>query len=297
MASEFDLLVDAYLTHVKVEKGLGAKTVEAYASDLSRFSRFCEDAAIDAVALDGAHISKFLVTLAEGGIGARSQARYLSSLRGFFRYAREEKILTTNPMALIDAPKLARKLPVVLSLEDVIALLHAPNPETLRGLRDRAMLQTMYAAGLRVSELVGLNLGDVEMKAGYLQAFGKGRKRRLVPIGAQAKEAIVAYQETARAKWAKASTTALFVTERGEMMTRQGFWKLVRRYAIEAGIMKAISPHKLRHSFATHLLRNGADLRVVQTLLGHADIATTQVYTHVLGDHLKTMHSRYHPRG
>ena len=204
--------------------------------------------------------------------------------------------MKADPTHLSDSPKLARRLPQVLSRDEVLRLLEAPTADTPRAIRDRAMLNTMYAAGLRVSELVNLQLKDVNLESGFVAAFGKGGKRRIVPLGEVARDAIVAWLAV-REAWARPGEGAVFLTPRKRPMTRQGFWKLIRAYARGAGIAKAISPHKLRHSFATHLLLGGADLRAVQTMLGHADIATTQIYTHVTGDHLRRMHEKFHPRG
>lgn len=292
-----DLWLDAYLDHLKVERGLGAATIQAYAGDLQRFAAFVESSGRSLDALDATAVPAFLVQLAEEGLSARSQARMLSALRGFFRYLRSERLVAQDPSELVDAPRLARKLPHVLTRDEVLRLLQAPDTGTPRGARDAAMLHTMYAAGLRVSELVALELGDLELQEGYLAAFGKGRKRRIVPLGDVARDAIEGYLRQVRGRWAAAGERAVFVTARGKRMTRQAFWKNVRRYAAVAGIRKPISPHKLRHSFATHLLSGGADLRAVQTMLGHADITTTQIYTHVTGQHLQDMHHRYHPRG
>lgn len=295
--SESDLLVDSYLTFLKVERGLGAATVQAYATDLTRFARHLESEQLDATSADGAAISGFLYALSKAQMSARSQARYLSSLRGLYKWLLAEKHVARDPTELVDAPRLARKLPVVLTRDEVLALLAAPDDDTPLGIRDGAMLHTMYAAGLRVTELVTLQQGDVNLESGFVQAFGKGRKRRIVPLGAPARRRIERWREEVRSQWAPASSRALFVTERGDAMTRQNFFARVRLHALAAGIGRPISPHKLRHSFATHLLLGGADLRAVQTMLGHADITTTQVYTHVTGDHLQTMHARYHPRG
>lgn len=297
MSGISDLWLDAYLDHLKVERGLGAATIQAYAGDLQRFAAFVEASGRSLDALDATMVPAFLVQLAEEGLSARSQARVLSALRGFFRYLRAERLIARDPSELVDAPRLARKLPHVLTRDEVLHLLAAPDVRTPRGTRDAAMLHTMYAAGLRVSELVTLELGDLELQEGYLAAFGKGGKRRIVPLGDAARDAIEDYLHHVRGRWAAAGERAVFVTARGKGMTRQAFWKNVRRYAAVAGIRKPISPHKLRHSFATHLLSGGADLRAVQTMLGHADITTTQIYTHVTGEHLQNMHHRYHPRG
>lgn len=295
--SESDLLLDAYLQHLRIEKGLSARTASAYATDLAPFLRVLAKEAQALGDVTGPTLSAFLALRAREGLSARSQARLLSALRGFFGYLVAEKHVRADPTELLDAPRAPKKLPVVLSREEVLALLEAPDEETPRGLRDAAMLHTMYAAGLRVSELVSLTLGDVNLESGFVQAFGKGGKRRLVPLGAPARRRIERWRLEVRPLWAPDSSRALFVTHLGKPMTRQGFFELVRRHALAAGIVKSISPHKLRHSFATHLLLGGADLRAVQTMLGHADITTTQVYTHVTGDHLAKVHSTYHPRG
>ncbi|MFW6050431.1 MAG: site-specific tyrosine recombinase XerD [Myxococcota bacterium] len=297
MSARADLLIDAYLDHLKVERGLAPRTVTAYARDLADLARYLEDQDVSLVQVEPPVLAAYLVSLSQRGLQARSQARRLSAVRGLFRYLVAERHLRADPTELLEGPRLARRLPAVLTAAEVRRLLEAPDAATPRGLRDRAMLHTMYAAGLRVSELCSLELGDVNLEAGFLAAFGKGNKRRVVPLGAHAREAIQAYLDGVRGRWAREGEAAVFVTSRGRPMTRQGFWKLVKRYAAAAGITKPISPHKLRHSFATHLLLGGADLRAVQTMLGHADIATTQVYTHVTGDHLARAHEKYHPRG
>lgn len=293
---ETDLLVDEYLQHLRIDEGLAARTVLAYATDLAHLTRFLRAESLELSAIDGPGLSRFLVSLSSE-LSARSQARLLSALRGFFGYLVEEKHLSRDPTELVDSPRPARRLPVVLSREEVLALLSAPDEETPRGLRDAAMLHTMYAAGLRVSELVSLTLSDVNLETGFVSAFGKGSKRRVVPLGVPARRRIERYRSEVRPLWAKDGTASLFLTHRGRPMSRQGFFVLVRRYALQAGITRDISPHKLRHSFATHLLLGGADLRVVQAMLGHADISTTEIYTHVTGDHLERLHSTYHPRG
>ena len=302
--SDTDLLIDAFLDHVRIERGLAKKTVEAYASDLAPFARFLAKQGSTLERVEGPDLSAFLAERGRAGLGARSQARLLAALRGLFRFLVAERylrapsgeVITSDPTELIDSPRMTKKLPSFLSESEVIALLHAPDEGTPMGARDAAMLHTMYAAGLRVSELVGLGLGDANLESGFVQAFGKGGKRRIVPLGQPARTRILAWREH-RAAWANTAERALFVTERGSSMTRQNFFVIVRKYAVLAGITKALSPHKLRHSFATHLLTHGADLRSVQTMLGHADITTTQVYTHVSNDHLARTHATYHPRG
>ena len=289
--------VDAYLDHLRVERALSPHTVEAYASDLAKL---CEHASSRDVStpetIDHTLIATFLVAIGSDGLGARSAARHLSAVRGFVRFLIRERALDVDACALIERPRIGRRLPKVLSFEEVVRLLDAPDPETDRGRRDRAMLQVMYAAGLRVSELIGLKLADINRRKGIVTAFGKGGKRRLVPLGEMALQALDAYLER-RAKHPKAAiSSVLFLSPRGKAMTRQGFWKLILRYARGVGITKPSSPHKLRHSFATHLLRGGADLRSVQTMLGHADISTTEIYTHVADDHVRAVYAKAHPR-
>ena len=296
--SEADLLFDAYLMHLKVERGLGLATVQAYATDLARFGAHLAETHVELAAVDAGALASFLQAQSARGLSARSQARYLSSVRGLFRWLLAERHVVRDPTELIDGPRKVRKLPTVLSRAEVLALLTAPDvDDSPLGIRDAAMLHTMYAAGLRVSELVHLELGDVNLETGFVQAFGKGRKRRIVPLGAPARHRIERWRDAVRGGWADVAERSLFVTERGGPMTRQNFFGRIRFWALRAGIGRPLSPHKLRHSFATHLLLGGADLRAVQTMLGHADIATTQVYTHVTGEHLVSMHSRYHPRG
>ncbi|HJL15479.1 MAG TPA: site-specific tyrosine recombinase XerD [Sandaracinaceae bacterium LLY-WYZ-13_1] len=294
--AERDLLIDAYLQHLKVERGLGRQTVEAYATDLAGLVGFLEDEGLALDEVDAAAVSGWLLELSRRGLSARSQARHLSAVRGLFKWLLAEREVERDPTELIDGPKLLAKLPSVLDREEVGRLLATPERSKRRGRRDAAMLHTMYASGLRVTELTTLKLADVNLETGFVQVLGKGDKRRIVPLGAPAQKRIEAWLPD-REAWAKPTEGALFVTSRGGPMTRQGFWKLVKRYAAAAGIDKPISPHKLRHSFATHLLLGGADLRAVQTMLGHADIGTTQVYTHVTGEHLGRMHEKYHPRG
>lgn len=291
-----DQLVDAYLAHLKVEKGLGKLTIEAYATDLASLLGFLEEESLELAEVDPAALSGWLLSLSARDLTARSQARHLSAVRGLFAWLLKEREIARDPTKLIDRPKLLRKLPSVLSRQEVARLLAAPNREKGRGRRDSAMLHTMYAAGLRVTELCTLGLGDANLESGFVQVLGKGDKRRIVPLGAPARKRIERYLDD-RAGWAPPGEPALFVTSRGGPMTRQGFWKNIKRYARDAGIAKNVTPHELRHSFATHLLLGGADLRAVQAMLGHTDISTTEVYTHVTGDHLAAVHERFHPRG
>jgi integrase/recombinase XerD len=297
MAADFDGALDEYIQHLRVERGLSKHTIAGYASDLIKFATWLEDNGVVLDDVDESTVAGFLVSLSQEGRSARTQARALSSLRGFFRFLVEERRRERDPTELLEGPKLLARLPDILNRDEVLRLLEAPSGDKANRVRDRAMLHTMYASGLRVSELVDLDLGDVNLEEGFLAVLGKGNKRRIVPLGAHAREALGRYLSDVRPKWAKPSSRSCFVTARGKAMTRQSFWAIVKKYARAAGITKSISPHKLRHSFATHLLAGGADLRSVQTMLGHADISTTQIYTHVSGDHLRKMHERYHPRG
>jgi integrase/recombinase XerD len=297
MSNAFDGALDDYIQHLRVERGLSHHTVDGYASDLVKFGNRLAAEGIVLDKVDEPVVAGFLVSLSQQGLSARTQARALSSVRGFFRFLVQERRHACDPTELLEGPRLLAKLPDILNRDEVLRLLQAPAGDKPNRVRDRAMLHTMYAAGLRVSELVDLDLGDVNLEDGFVAVLGKGNKRRIVPLGAHARVAMAEYLATARKKWARPASRACFVTARGKAMTRQGFWAIVKKYARAAGITKPISPHKLRHSFATHLLAGGADLRSVQTMLGHADISTTQIYTHVSGEHLRKMHERYHPRG
>ncbi len=297
MSVGFDGALDDYIQHLRVERGLSQHTVDGYARDLARFGDRLEDEDIALAKIDEGTVAGYLVSLSQKGLSARTQARALSAMRGFFRFLVQEGWHSRDPTELLEGPRLLRRLPDVLNRDEVLRLLQTPSGDKPNRVRDRAMLHTMYAAGLRVTELVDLDLGDVNLAEGFVSALGKGNKRRIVPIGEHARVAMAQYLSEVRPKWARPASRACFVTARGKAMTRQGFWRIVKKYARAAGISKDISPHKLRHSFATHLLAGGADLRSVQTMLGHADISTTQIYTHVSGDHLRKMHERYHPRG
>jgi integrase/recombinase XerD len=297
MSAAFDGALDDYIQHLRVERGLSEHTVDGYARDLVRFGSWLLEERTPLDEVDETGVAGHLVSLSQAGLSARTQARALSSIRGFFRFLVQERRHQLDPTELLEGPRLLRRLPDVLSRDEVLRLLNAPVGVKPNRIRDRAMLHTMYAAGLRVSELVNMDLADLHLEEGFVSALGKGNKRRLVPIGDHARSALAEYLTEVRSRWAKPASRACFVTSRGKPMTRQGFWKLIKRYARAAGITKSISPHKLRHSFATHLLAGGADLRSVQTMLGHVDISTTQIYTHVSGEHLRKMHERYHPRG
>lgn len=294
---QVDRWIDMYLDHLRVERALSARTVQAYSHDLVRLAAHAERAGVgEARDLSPSVVASFLVQLGRERLSARSAARYLSSVRGFCRFLMRERVLTSDPCALIDRPKIGRRLPAALTFDEVLRLLAAPAVDNKLGRRDCAMLHLMYAAGLRVSELVNLKLGDVDRKRGAVSAFGKGGKRRLVPIGELALDALSSYLEDRRRHRCADRSAVLFLSPRGNALSRQAFFKRVKIYARAAGITKSVSPHKLRHSFATHLLERGADLRSVQVMLGHSDISTTETYTHVVGDHMRRAYGRAHPR-
>jgi integrase/recombinase XerD len=286
--------IDAYLDHLRVERALARNTLDAYSRDLRALVEHTGE--IEPRDIDSGMIAELLVGNVRRGFGARSSARQLSALRGFFRFLVRERAIPTDPTKPVDRPRLARKLPRVLTFEEIERLLAIPDVTKPRGIRDAAMIHLMYASGLRVSELVGLKVGDLDTRAGLVSAFGKGGKRRLVPVGEAALEHAATYLREVRPKVVRPNDPTLFVSPRGGPLTRQGFWKLLKAYARAAGITTPISPHKLRHSFATHLLRNGADLRAVQAMLGHADLGTTEIYTRVAQDHIRAAHARAHPR-
>ncbi len=296
--NDLNQLVDQYINFLLVEKGLSSATIESYARDLARYIRFLRANKISSLSEnDTTAILKYLLRLRDEGLGIRSRARHLVTLRGFYRFAVQEKFIKKDPARLVELPKSGVKLPDVLSFEEISCLLECPDTNAPKGLRDAAMLELLYAAGLRVSELVAVKLQELNLEAGFVRVFGKGAKERVVPIGSHAGKKIKLYVERARPALLKEHVSSyLFVARSGSPMTRQGFWKLLKRYADQAGIGKSITPHSLRHSFASHLLEGGADLRAVQMMLGHVDISTTQIYTHVARDHLKKMHAKYHPR-
>ena len=301
MASEGGLgtWMDRYLDFLLIEKGLSPKTIQAYSADLDRFARHLENGGItSAKAIDSGVILAYLIQLRKSGLGARSRSRHLVTLRGFFKFLTLEKAIDKDPSRRIDLPKIGRHLPEVIDVNEVAALMAAPDRNKPEGLRDAAMLELLYGAGLRVSELINLETSGINLEAGFVRVFGKGAKERVVPVGRMAITAIEAYLAEARPVLLKNRIcNVLFVTRRGGGMTRQSFWNLIGRYGRIAGLNKKITPHSLRHSFATHLLEGGADLRAVQMMLGHADITTTQIYTHVAQQKLLAAHKKYHPRG
>jgi len=297
----FDEALDLFLAHLRIERGLSPLTVEAYGTDIAAFLASCGDERPRTVGeVVEEHVLRWLRLRVALGHEASSQARGLVALRRFFRFLLEREILTQDPTALVELPRLPRRLPGCLSLAEVDALIAAPDRSQALGLRDACMLELLYATGLRVSELVGLRLDQVELRRGFLVAEGKGAKERPVPMNETAQLLLLDYVRRGRpqilAARGERACDALFPTRRGAAMTRQNFWALLRRYAVQAGIPQLPSPHKLRHSFATHLLERGADLRVVQQLLGHADVSTTQIYTHVNRERLRRLHEDFHPR-
>jgi integrase/recombinase XerD len=292
-------LLDLFISYLRAERGLSGKTVDAYAADLTVYFSDLKKAGITAPeAVTQAHVLGHLASLGKRGLARRSQARHLAAVRGFHRFLQSEKLAANDPTEDLDTPKSPRKLPGYLGIEEVERLLAAPDGKDAEGLRDVAMLELLYATGLRVSELVNLPANDLHLEEGYLVAFGKGQKERLVPVGGAAVARVRDYLAGPRAAILHGrESRALFVTRRGGPFSRMGFWKLLRRYALKAGITKPLSPHKLRHSFATHLVEGGADLRAVQAMLGHADLSTTQIYTHVNRVHLHAVYDKHHPRG
>jgi len=299
MADRDSGLIDEFCDALWLEDGLARNTLEAYRRDLAQFATWLE-AQHGKKLLQGdvADIQAYLGHQFRKKTRASSAARLLSSLKRFYRYCLRQGRVKADPTLRIDTPKLPRGLPKSLTEEDVENLLAAPRADKALGLRDRAMLETLYASGLRVSELVTLKLGQVSQDMGVVRVVGKGSKERLVPLGEEAIAWIRQYLKEARPELLGGRAAGdLFVTARGAAMTRQMFWHLLRRYAAQAGLKKPISPHTLRHAFATHLLNHGADLRVVQLLLGHSDISTTQIYTHVARERLKQLHAKHHPRG
>ena len=291
--------LDFYLNYLTVEKGLSKNTLEAYAHDLRTFIEYLEEQTKvrHFGKVERSHVLDYLVHLHEEGLSGKSVARRLVSLRNLYKFLLLERQLKRNPTLNIESPKTWRTLPDVLSIPEVSRLLEVPDKNSPLGGRDRAMLELLYGSGLRVSELITLKLQDVNLTVGYVKPQGKGGKERLVPFGESAQTRIKDYLDCWRDKLdKKGNRHTLFLTRAGEEMTRQMFWKLLKNYSLKAGISKVVSPHTLRHSFATHLLERGADLRSVQLMLGHADISTTQIYTHINKEHIRSVYERFHPR-
>jgi len=291
--------LDHYLNYLAVERGLANNTLDAYGRDLARYLDYLESQKVVALEnISAAIVLRFLSHLKNAGLSPRSRARALAALRTFHKFLVREKITKDNPTDQVVSPKSLTALPHTLAPLDVESLLSSPKGDSALAWRDRAMLEIIYATGLRVSELVSLKLSDLQMDVGYLTAFGKRSKQRIVPLGETAIAALQEYLQNGRPGLEKQKGSHfLFLNRSGEGLTRQGFWKIIKRRALEAGISQSITPHTMRHSFATHLLENGADLRSVQAMLGHADISTTQIYTHVTRERLRKMHAEHHPRG
>jgi len=292
-------VIEAFLDTLWVENGLSENTLSAYRNDLLGLSRWLSSLAINITDARRDHLLDYLSYRVQQGSMPRTSARLLSSIRRFYRYLVRQGAVPKDPSAQIEFPKLGRPLPETLTEEEIERLLDAPDIEKSHGVRDRAMLEVLYACGLRVSELVGLTLNQVNLNHGVIRVMGKGNKERLIPFGEQASEWISRFINEARTDLLKSNQQcdALFVTNRGAAMTRQAFWHLIKKHAKRVGIAKHLSPHTLRHAFATHLLNHGADLRVVQMLLGHSDLSTTQIYTHVAQARLQELHRKHHPRG
>jgi integrase/recombinase XerD len=292
-------LIDEYLNYLAVEKGASRNTLEAYGRDLNRYAVLIQERGIKEVhEISPDDVIYYMAELKRRGLSANSINRGLAALRGFYKFLLREKKIEQNPVAEIELAKVWMRLPDTLSHDDMDKLLSQPGIRTDSAIRDTAMLELMYATGLRVSELISLTTNNINWQIGYLDVQGKGNKELIVPIGRVAYEKVRRYLDDVRPKYMKGpQTKVLFLNKSGQGMTRQGFWKLVRKYAIEAGLQKKVHPHTFRHSFASHLLEGGADLRSVQMMLGHADISTTQIYTHVTREHLKKIHKKYHPRG
>ncbi len=291
--------LDQFMNYLAVERGLAANTLEAYGRDLARYLDFLEqEKLLVPDAITGGHIVRFLGLLKSSGLAPRSRTRSLVAVRTFHKFLLAEKKASANPASRIESMRLMQSLPAVLSPGEVEKLLAAPREDTAIGARDRAMLELLYATGLRVSELVGLKISDIQAAVGCLRTIGKGCKERVVPVGEAALVELATYLDGGRPALDKGKGSPfLFLNRSGKGLTRQGFWKIIKRRTLQAGIRKNITPHTLRHSFATHLLENGADLRAVQTMLGHADISTTQIYTHVTRERLRRLHEQFHPRG
>jgi len=293
-----DTLLNEFVTYLAVERNRSPNTISAYRRDAKRFLKNINYKSPQTLnSLKPKDITEYLKKLRASGLSSVSSARSLATVKGLYRYLIAEGLVTANPAEVVEAPRLWRRIPVVMSIEEVESLLGAPSLENPQGLRDSAMLETIYATGIRVSELIKIRLKDLNLEVGYLTTIGKGSKERIVPLGEVAVQRIGQYRESGRPLLMKGkSTEFLFVSRLSKPMTRQAFWKIVKKYSLKAGILKKISPHSLRHSFATHLLERGADLRSVQKMLGHSDITTTQIYTHVAKTRIKEIYDKIHPR-
>jgi len=291
-------LIDTFLNYLSIERGLSNNTIISYREDLNNYLTFIENKNIDSLSkISKDNITGFMLAQRDKGIAPNSVARRLAAIRMFHRFLARERILKNDPSTLVDSPKLWKRVPDALTLNEVEALIAQPNVHNSQGTRDRAILETLYATGMRVSEAVNLKKDNVNLDIGFLRCIGKGDKERIIPLGKKAIASISRYIKESRPKFLKDKASEfLFFSRSGKKITRQSFWKIIKKYAKLARIKKPIKPHTLRHSFATHLLEHGADLRSVQEMLGHSDISTTQIYTHVNKDRLKSVHRQFHPR-
>lgn len=291
-------LIDSFLSYLSVEKGLAKNTLSSYGDDLVSYTAFLKNSRIESLSkVTKNDVVNFMLYQKDKGLAANSIARRLAAVKVFHRFLLRERILPLDPTSLIDSPKLWKKVPETLSLNEVEALINAPDTRGAQGIRDKAIMETLYATGMRVSEAVNLRKDNVNMEVGFLRCIGKGDKERVIPLGKKAIASIKRYLELSRPKLLKAKQSELlFVSRLGSRISRQSFWKIIKKYARVAGLKKPIRPHIMRHSFATHLLERGADLRSVQEMLGHSNISTTQIYTHINKDRLKAIHKQFHPR-
>jgi integrase/recombinase XerD len=289
--------ISSFLDYARVEKGLAANSIPSYERDLRKFAEFLRNSDLALENTQHEHIRRFLESLYNNGLSARSAARVLAALRHFFKFLVKEGKLAHDPSHEVETPHLSHSLPKYLSLSEVEALLAQPDPSTPTGLRDRAMLELLYATGMRVSELLNVKWGDFEPELGVVRCVGKGSKERLIPVGRSALRAVETYIRQGRSAFAKRPNVPfLFLNQKGGRLSRVGFWKILSEHGRRAGIKVSLTPHMVRHSFATHLLERGADLRSIQTMLGHSDISTTQIYTHVLKERLRQVYETHHPR-
>ncbi len=291
-------LIEQFLNYLSVERGLAANTILSYRADLVKFTAFLKERGITSIDAAGKdHLTDYLLRLKDRSLAANSISRNLASIKTFYKFLVNEKYVRANPAGALESPKLWKRLPDTLSAGEIEKLLAAPDARNWRGVRDRASIELMYATGMRVSEIIALKMSGLNMDVGFVRCMGKGSKERIIPLGRAAKDSINKYLRRSRIKLAgKKPDDTLFLTRLGRRMSRQNFWKMIRSYARATGIKKKFSPHTLRHSFATHLLERGADLRIVQEMLGHSDISTTQIYTHINKERLKSIHHKFHPR-
>lgn len=291
-------LIEAFLNYLSVERGLAKNTIVSYREDLTIYAKYINEKAKKEIIKASRHeITNFMLSQKDSGLSSTTIARRLAAIKMFYRFLVRERMTQEDPTSLIDSPKLWKTIPETLSINEIESMLAVPNIRKKQGIRDLAILETFYATGMRVSEIVNLQLNDINAEVGFVRCIGKGSKERIIPLGKKAIESLNRYIQKSRQSFLKKkSSEALFVSKIGKKISRQSLWKLVKFYAEEAGIKKIIKPHILRHSFATHLLEHGADLRSVQEMLGHSNISTTQIYTHVNKDRLKSIHKMYHPR-